>query len=60
MLITLSRRSAICQSISEVKLTGVAPMGTVSHRLIFKFVINLRNELVLIYLGITLKNLRLL
>ena len=34
MLITLSRRTAICQSVAEVWLTGVAPLGTVSRRLI--------------------------
>ena len=32
MLITLSRRTAICQSVAEVKLTGVAPLGALSHR----------------------------
>ena len=32
MLITLSRRTAICQSVAEVQLTGVAPLGSVSHR----------------------------
>ena len=32
MLITLSRRTAICQSVAEVQLTGVAPLGAVSHR----------------------------
>ena len=31
MLITLSRRTAICQSVAEVLLTGVAPLGAVSH-----------------------------
>ena len=39
MLITLSRRAAICQSVAEVQLTGVAPLGAVSHRfnlIIFK------------------------
>ena len=30
MLITLSRRVAICQSVAEVQLTGVAPLGAVS------------------------------
>ena len=35
MLITLSRRSAICQSVAEVQLTGVTPLGAVSHRFIF-------------------------
>ena len=34
MLITF-RRAAICQSVAEVQLTGVAPLGTVSHRLNF-------------------------
>ena len=32
MLITLSRRTAICQSVSEVQLTGVTAFGAVSHR----------------------------
>ena len=32
MLITLSRRTAICQSVAEVQLAGVAPLGAVSHR----------------------------
>ena len=32
MLITLSRRTAICYSVAEVQLTGVAPIGAVSHR----------------------------
>ena len=31
MLITLSRRTAICQSFAEVRLTGVAALGAVSH-----------------------------
>ena len=35
MLITLSRRTAICQSVVEVQLTGVAPLGAVSQ--IFNF-----------------------
>ena len=30
MLITLSRRTAICQSVAEVQLTGVFPLGAVS------------------------------
>ena len=37
MLITLSRRAAICQSVAEVYLTGVTPMGAVSHRFNFNF-----------------------
>ena len=37
MLITLSRRTAICQSVAEVQLTGVAPLGAVSHRFNFNF-----------------------
>ena len=37
MLITLSRRAAICQSIAEVYSTGGALLGAVSH--IFYFVI---------------------
>ena len=32
-----SRRTAICQSIEEVQLTGVAPLGAVGHR--FRYVI---------------------
>ena len=31
----LSRFTAICQSVAEVQLTGVAPLGAVSHRFIF-------------------------
>jgi hypothetical protein len=37
MLITLSGRTAICQLVAEVKLTGVTPLGAVSH--IFEFFI---------------------
>ena len=33
MLIT-SCHAAICQSVAEVQLTGMAPLGAVSHRLI--------------------------
>ena len=39
MLITLSRRTAICQSVAEISLTGVAPLGAVSHR--FNLIFNL-------------------
>ena len=39
MLITLSRRTVICQSVAEVKLTGVAPAGAASQ--IFTFFINI-------------------
>ena len=35
MLITLSRRTTICQSVAEVWLTAVAPLGAVSHRFNF-------------------------
>ena len=35
MLITLPRCTAICQSVAENWLTGVAPLGVVSHRFIF-------------------------
>ena len=35
MLITLSRCSAICQSVALVQLTGVAPLGAESHRFFF-------------------------
>ena len=31
MLITLSCRATICQSVAEVKLTGMALLGAVSH-----------------------------
>ena len=37
MLITLFRRTVICQSVAEVQLTGVAPLGAVSHRFKFNF-----------------------
>ena len=37
MIITLSRRTASCQSVAEVLLTGVAPLGGVSHRFTFFF-----------------------
>ena len=40
MLITLSRRAAICQSVAGVQLIGVAPLGDVSHiYIILNFVI---------------------
>ena len=39
MLITLSRRTTICHSLAEVSLTGVAPLGAVSHRFDFNFII---------------------
>ena len=32
MLITLIRRTAICQSVAEAWLTGVASLRAVSHR----------------------------
>ena len=35
MLTTLPRRAALCQSVAEVELTGVAPLGAVSQRCIF-------------------------
>ena len=35
MLITLFCRAAICQSVAEVYLTGVGPLGAVSHRFNF-------------------------
>ena len=31
MLITLSRRAAICQSVAEIYLTGVVPLDAVRH-----------------------------
>ena len=39
MLITLSRRSAICQSVVEVQLTCKIPLGAVSQKLIFKIIL---------------------
>ena len=47
MLITLPRRSAICQSVVEVYLTGVAPLEAVSHR--FNFFNGYMVQYVLIY-----------
>ena len=35
MLIILSRHTVIFQSVAEVLLTGVAPLGAVSHRFFF-------------------------
>ena len=35
MLITLSRRTAICQSVAEDELTGVATLEALSHRFNF-------------------------
>ena len=32
MIITLPRRTSICQSVAEVLLTGVAPLEAVNHR----------------------------
>ena len=39
MLITLSRRTAICQSVAEVQLTSVVTLGAVSHRFIYFYVV---------------------
>ena len=39
MLFTLSRRIALCQSVVEVLLTGVASLGAVSHRIHFNNVL---------------------
>ena len=39
MLITISLRTVICQSVAEVKLTGVAPMGAVSHTFNFNLIL---------------------
>ena len=47
MLITLSHRNSICQSVAEVQLTGVVPLETVSHRLNFKFLLNLMMEYII-------------
>ena len=38
MLIKLFRRTAIYQSVAEVFLTGVAPLGAVSHRFIYIYI----------------------
>ena len=47
MLIPLSRRTAICQSVSEVQLTGVVPLRAVSQRFNFvKFLIFLTKTLI--------------
>ena len=35
MLIILSRRTAICQLVAELYLTGVTPLGAVSHKFFF-------------------------
>ena len=51
MVITLSRRIAICQSVAEVLLNGVAPLEAVSHRFdlikLYKkpVVLNIGNEM---------------
>ena len=34
-MLIISRRTAICQPVAEVSLTGVAPLGAVSHRINF-------------------------
>ena len=39
MLITLSRRTAICESVAEVYLTGVAPLEAVSNRFNFNLIV---------------------
>ena len=43
MLITFSSCTAICQPFAEVQLTGVAPLGAVSQRLIFLNLFNVRS-----------------
>ena len=42
MLITLSRRAVTCQSVVEVRWTGVASLGAASHR--FKFLYSRWND----------------
>jgi hypothetical protein len=37
MLITLSHRTVICQSVTEVELTDVVPLGVVSYRFNLNF-----------------------
>ena len=44
MPIPLCRRTAICQSVAEVELTGVAPLGAVSHRFFFYFTMTLESS----------------
>ena len=50
MLFTLSHRAAICQSDAEVYLTGVAPLGAVSHRFNFNFFNRNTTKLLIIFL----------
>ena len=38
MLITLSRHTLICQSVAEVQVTGVTPLGAVSPRLNYMYI----------------------
>ena len=51
MPIILSCRAAICQSVAEVYLTVVAPLGAVGHRFNFRFFKSPLNhfEIVVIY-----------
>ena len=44
MLITLYRRTAICQSVAEVKLTGLVPLGAVRDRFNLSFNNNNNNN----------------
>ena len=39
MLITLSRRTATCQSVAEVSFTGVAPLVALSQRVNYFFIL---------------------
>ena len=51
MLITLSRRFSIRQSVAEVSLTGVTPLEAISHRFIYLlFIMNVK-----IYINLFLK-----
>ena len=50
MLITISRCTAICQSVAEVYLTGVAPLGAVSHRIIIIIIIIITLIIIIIIL----------
>ena len=49
MLITLSRRTAICESVAEFWLTGVAPLGALSHRFDFLFLFVKRAQFVITF-----------
>ena len=47
MLITLSRRAAICQSVAEVQLTGVDPFEAASHKFNYFYILFFFKNIVL-------------